>query len=146
MAHPHRYDDRDVLLAHVRQIALELPSAKERISHGCPNWFTTKTFAGWHAHVKGSHDSDLLARALWFLPDEDERDVPLRDDRFHVPGYIGHRGWLALDLAHHLGPQSRSTFAADDARGVDWVEVAELIDMSYRNNATKKLVAELDSR
>ena len=39
MAHPPRYDDRDPLLARVRELAFALPEAKEKISHGTPTFF-----------------------------------------------------------------------------------------------------------
>lgn len=146
MAHPTMFADDDALLARVRQIALTFPEAKERVSHGSPNWFHRKTFASWRAHIKGEHDSTRLNRALCFLPDEQERAALLEDDRFHVPAYIGHAGWLVLDLAHHLGEPGRTQLRADDPDGVDWDEVGELIDMSYRNTAPKKLVALLDAR
>lgn len=140
------FDGDDPLLARVREIAMALPGAQEKVSHGCPNWFTTKVFASWRAHVKGDHSSNRLNRALCFLPDEDEREALLQDERFHVPAYIGHRGWLALDLAHHLGERGRTELAATDVDGVDWGEVAELVESSYRNTAGKRLVAQLDAR
>lgn len=139
------FADDDPLLGRVRQIALAFPEAQERVSHGSPNWFHRKTFASWRAHIKGEHDSTRLNRALCFLPDEQERVALLEDDRFHVPAYIGPSGWLALDLAHHLGEPGRTHLHPDDPDGVDWVEVRELVDMSYRNTAPKKLVALLDS-
>jgi len=46
-----------------------------------------------------------------------------------VPGYIGPRGWVGLRLT-------------DDT---DWVEVAELIEESFRTTASKKLVRMLGS-
>lgn len=144
MAHPIMFDSDDVLLGRVRAIALTFPEAAERVSHGSPNWHHRKTFVSWRAHIKGAHDSTRLNRAICFLPDEQERGALLEDERFHVPAYIGHSGWLALDLAHHLGEPGRTRLRADDADGVDWAEVTELIDASYRNTAPKKLIALLD--
>lgn len=122
--------DRDDLLEHVRHIALALPDAQEKLSHGSPTWFTTKVFATWGAHVKGDHSSDRLRRAVVFLPDADEREALVQDPRFHVPAYYGPSGWLAFDLTHS---------------GVDWDEVAELLDASYRNTAGIKRVRLLDA-
>lgn len=141
------FTDDDLLLERVREIALIFPEAQERVSHGSPNWFHRKTFASWRAHIKGEHDSTRLNRALCFLPDEQERIALLDDERFHMPAYIGHSGWLALDLAHHLGEAGRTQIQPDDPDGVDWDEVRELIDMSYRNTgAPKKLITQLDSQ
>lgn len=123
--------DSDELLERVRVIALTFPDAQEKLSHGSPTWYTTKVFATWGAHVKGDHASDRLRRALVFLPDANEREALLQDSRFHVPAYYGPAGWLALDLTDGV---------------VDWDEVAELLDASYRNTAGTRRVRLLDAK
>ena len=129
MAHPPRFDEDDPLLARVREIALALPGADEKVSHGRPTFFTTKVFAIFGGVVKGDHASDALRWSLVFRPDADERPALLEDPRVAVPGYEGASGWLALDL-----------------RGeVDWDEVAELVETSYRATAPARLVAALDA-
>ncbi|NHA67405.1 MmcQ/YjbR family DNA-binding protein [Phycicoccus flavus] len=130
MAHPPRFEEDDPLLARVRQIALALPGASEKVSHGRPTFFTTKVFAIFGGVVKGDHGSDALRQALVFRPDDDERPALLEDPRVSVPGYEGASGWLALDL--------RAT--------PDWAEVAELVESSYRATAPARRVAELDAR
>ncbi|MBM6400081.1 MmcQ/YjbR family DNA-binding protein [Phycicoccus sonneratiae] len=130
MTHPARFDDADPLLARVRDLALALPGADEKVSHGRPTFFTRKVFAIFGGVVKGDHGSDALRQALVFLPDADERPALLEDPRMVVPGYEGAYGWLALDL-----------------RGdTDWTEVAELVESSFRATAPARLVAELDAR
>ena len=130
MAHPPRYREDDPLLARVRGIALSLPGAAEKVSHGRPTFFTRRVFAIFGGVVKGDHRSEELGRALVFLPDAAERPALVEDPRVTVPGYEGAYGWLALDL-----------------RGdPDWAEVAELVETSYRLTAPARLVAELDSR
>jgi hypothetical protein len=130
MAHPTRYRDDDPLLGRLRGIALALPGADEKVSHGRPTFFTRKVFAIFGGVVKGDHGSDALGRALVFLPDGAERPALEADPRFSVPGYEGAYGWLALDL--RVDP--------------DWAEVAELVETSYRLTAPARLVAELDGR
>ncbi len=130
MSHPPRYHDDDPLLGRVRDLALALPGAGEKVSHGRPTFFTRKVFAIFGGVVKGDHRSDALGQALVFLPDEAERPALLEDERVCVPGYEGAYGWLALDLR------------ADP----DWTEVAELVETSYRRTAPARLVAELDAR
>ena len=49
-------------------------------------------------------------------------------DRFYVPAYVGHRGWLGMRLD----------------RNPDWAEVAAVLTEAYRTVAPKKLVALLD--
>ncbi len=130
MAHPLRYRDDDPLLGRVRTLALALPGADEKVSHGRPTFFTRKVFAIFGGVVKGDHGSDALGQALVFLPDAGERPALLEDPRVSVPGYEGAYGWLALDL-----------------RGdCDWTEVGELVETSYRLTAPARLVAELDGR
>ena len=113
MAHPLRYDDADPLLHRLRESALALPQAQEKVAHGRPTFFTIKVFAYYGGSVKGDHGSDRLGRALLFLPEEDERAALLDDHRIHVPAYLGPSGWLALDLT---------------AGEPDWEEVRELLD------------------
>lgn len=45
MAHPRRFQANDPLLSRVRLVALALPGAQEKISHGRPAFFTDKVFA-----------------------------------------------------------------------------------------------------
>ena len=59
---------------------------------------------------------------------------PARYARFYEPAYLGPSGWVGLDL--------RACGAPGD---VDWQEVAELIDTSYRLTAPARLVRELDA-
>lgn len=130
MSHPQRFDESDPALVKLREIALALPSADAKVSHGRPAFFTKKIFAMFGAVVKGEHHSDEYDQALVFLPDPEESEALAQDDRFFVPAYWGPYGWLGLDLSGK----------------VDWGEVAELVETSYRETATKKLIAELDGR
>jgi len=123
-------DVDDPLLARLRTICLDLPDAAEKLSHGRVVWFTTKVFAVFGGKVKGDHSDPLLDRALVFPPDPVERLALDRDDRFHVPAYYGPGGWLALPL---------------EVPGVDWDEVAELVESSYRQTAGVRRVARLDA-
>jgi hypothetical protein len=134
MAHPQMFDGSDPYLARLREICLALPGADEKVSHGRPSFFTRKVFAIYGGVVKGDHDPEPYRQALLVLPDEADRPALLDDGRFVVPGYHGPSGWLMLDL--------RTAAGAD---GVDWVEVAELVDTSYRRTAPAGLVRELDA-
>ncbi len=123
------FEPEDPLLARLRAVCLALPGADEKISHGRPSFFTTKVFAIYGGSVKGAHSSTQHGRALLFLPDEADRTALAADGRFFVPAYLGPYGWLAIDL--------------DDGQ-VDWAEVAELVDASFRRTAPARLVAALD--
>jgi predicted DNA-binding protein (MmcQ/YjbR family) len=115
MAHPQMFDDDDPLLARVRELALALPGAAEKVSHGRPAFFTTKVFAYYGASVRVDGEWVQHPHALLILPEPDERPALEQDDRSFVPAYLGPSGWLGLDL--------------DDS--TDWTEVAELLDASY---------------
>lgn len=129
MAHPLRYREDDPYLVRLREVALALPDAKEKVSHGRPNFHTVKVFAMFGAVLKGEHSSDRYAQSVVVLPDADERPGLLQDPRFFVPGYVGAYGWVGLDLR---------------AAEPDWAEIGELLDMSYRRTAPARLVALLD--
>ena len=117
------YEDDDPYLADVRRIALAFPEAVEVEAWGRPTFRAGKkifaVFSGTDDHPSG----------LIFKPDGDERAPLLQDDRFYSPPYFGPAGWLALDL---------------DAGPVDWDEVRELTDASYRQVALKRMLRALD--
>ena len=147
------FDADDPLLARLRAICMEVPDAAEKISHGRVVWFTTKVFAVYGGKVKGDHADPLLDRALLFLPDPAERLALNQDERFHVPAYYGPAGWLALplDVGRARGQAAAEVDPADVAPsdaapvGVDWGEVSELVDSSYRQTAGVRRVARLDA-
>ncbi|KAB7746312.1 MmcQ/YjbR family DNA-binding protein [Nostocoides sp. F2B08] len=136
MAHPARFDPDDPLLHRLRDIALALPGADEKVSHGRPTFFTRKVFAIFGGVVKGDHHSDSLARSVLFLPAADERDALLADGRFVVPAYEGAYGWLCLPLDRGESNGSET----------DWAEVSELVEESFRATAPVTLVRALDAR
>ena len=53
----------------------------------------------------------------------------MQDERYYSPPYFGPGGWLALDF---------------EAAPVDWEEVRELADASYRQVALKRMLRALD--
>lgn len=127
--HEIMFDADDALLERVRALALALPEADERISHGRP-WFFTKTgFAIYGGSVKGDHGWLQHPHAVLVKSDPAERPAWLEDERFFVPAYLGPHGWVGMDID-------------DDS---DWQLIAELIETSYRITAAKRLVRALDA-
>ena len=113
--------DRDVL-ARVREICLALPEAGE------------KPFGGHSAPSFRVRDKLFLitsedGRSMMFKagPGVQEALVASDPDRFFVPAYVGHKGWVGAWLT------------ADQ----DWGEIAELIEDSYRLIAPKRLAARI---
>ncbi len=129
MTHPRMFDDLDPFLAQVRHIALGLPGAAEKVSHGRPAFFTTKVFAYYGGSVKVDGAYVQHSQSLMVRLDPDERTALMSDPRSFAPAYLGPSGWLGVDL--------------DEP---DWVEVGELIEASYRRTAPRTLVAELEGR
>jgi hypothetical protein len=112
---------------------MALPEATERLSHGAPTWFIAgkKTFVMFH---NDHHGDGILG--LWCAapPGAQAELVGEEPDRFYVPAYVGHRGWIGVRLD----------------RAPDWSEVAEIVEDAYRAVAgprhLKLLDAEASSR
>jgi predicted DNA-binding protein (MmcQ/YjbR family) len=127
------FRDDDPVLVKVRTIALGFPEAFEKVSHGRPAFFVTKMFVMYGGSVKpAAKGADYLQypRSIMVKVDESDRRALEQDRRIFFPAYLGPSGWLGLDLAA--------------TKNVDWDEVAELIDASYRLTAPKKSIARLD--
>lgn len=124
------FDDADPLLARVRELALALPDAAEKISHGHPAFFTTKIFAYYGGSVKVDGVYRQHEQSLIVLLDTDERAALLAEERCYVPAYLGAYGWIGVDLT----------------TGTDWAEIHELLEASYRRTAGPRRVAALDAR
>lgn len=117
----------DEALAKVRNICLALPETTERSSHGAPTFFVRgkKTFLTLHDDHHG--DGRL---AIWCASEPTVRDALVEEEpeRFFVPPYVGHRGWLGVRLDVD----------------VDWEEIAAIAADAYRRVAPERLAARLD--
>lgn len=122
--------DDDPVLARVRELALALPEAKEKVSHGRPAFHTVKVFAYYGGSLKVDGEWVQHPQSLVLLADPDERAALVQDPRAYVPAYLGPSGWIGVDIG-----------GTDD-----WDEVAELLDASFRLTAPARAVRELDSR
>ncbi|HEX5173050.1 MAG TPA: MmcQ/YjbR family DNA-binding protein [Gaiellaceae bacterium] len=113
------------LLEAVRAIALSLPETIERPSHGAPTFFVRgkRSFAT----VWDSHHGDGRFALVCAAPDGMQAMlVEAEPERFYVPPYVGHRGWIGVRLD----------------RGFDRGEIAGIIEDAYAEVAPPKLVAE----
>ena len=108
-------------LARLRKICLALPETDEGGSFGNPVWRVgKKTFAMLYDYGKG------LTISFWVGI---ERQGPLEmDPRFAIPAYLGHNGWIALDVS----------------QGVSDGELKEFLIESYRHFATRRAIALLE--
>ena len=126
------FRDDDFGLAEIRKIALGYPEAFEKVSWGRPVFCAPKIFVMFGGSVKGDTKGEYIQypHSILVKVDESDREALAQDDRFFYPAYMGPSGWLGLDL--------KAT------RNVDWDEVRELVDASFRMIAAKKLIRQLD--
>jgi hypothetical protein len=113
----------------VRKMCLGLPETSERPSHGEPAWFVRgKLFATWEDH----HHGDPVV-GLWVkgAPGLQELLVENEPERYYRPKYVGHKGWIGVNME----PAGKA--------GVDWAQVEDLIRESWRMTAPKRLVASI---
>ena len=124
--------DDDPHLARLRALCLAFPEAEELVTHGRTAFRARVLFAVHGGMTKASPDapSRRYPRSVLVQVPVAERAALEQDERFFVPAYYGPAGWLGLDL--EAGP-------------VDWQEVAELVDASYREVSGPRLVARLDA-
>ena len=112
------------VIARLRKICLALPEAEEIETWGHPTFrVRKKIFVGC-----GASDDGRAQMSCKAPPGEQRALVATDPTRFFVPAYVGNRGWVGVRL--------------DGV--VDWDEIAELVEESYRLTAPKKLSALLD--
>lgn len=128
MAHERMFDDDDPVLQVVRRIALALPDAAEKVSHGRPAFFTRKVFAYYGGSIKVDGVWVQHPQSIMVRPDAADRAALLQDPRVFEPAYLASAGWIGVDL--------------DEAS--DPAEIAELLEDSYRQTAGPRRVAHLD--
>jgi hypothetical protein len=117
-------EERKRTLERLRGICLGLPEVEERLSHGAPTFFVRgkKPFVMVHT----DHHGDGRFAIWCAAPDGVQAMLVEADpDKFFVPPYVGHRGWLGVRLD----------------RGVDWNELAGIAEDAFAEIAPAKLVA-----
>ena len=102
----------------LRSICLALPEAVEQETWGDPTFrVRDKIFA---MHKSGSGRSEMWCKAP---PGAQDILVGAQPDRYFVPPYVGHNGWIGIWLDGE----------------VDWQEVEEHVTESFRMTAPKRL-------
>ena len=108
-------------LARLRRVCLALPEAEEIETWGHPTFrIRKKIFVGCGVNEGGRPQMTCKAP-----PGEQQALVASNPQRFFVPAYVGSKGWVGVYLEG----------------SVDWAEVAELVEESYRLTAPKRLIA-----
>lgn len=104
------------VLRSLRKICLALPETSEALQFGSPVWRAArKTFACVY------YQRDGLKLAFWV--GVDRQGLLTADERYEIPRYMGHNGWIALDVT----------------RDCDWNEVRALALESYRHFALQRM-------
>lgn len=128
-----RGNDADYLYEKVKELALALPETHSRDSHGSPGFRvgtekSGKFFAHFHDGHHGSPHIAVLVKAGSM--DELESLVETRPEGYFKPAYYGASGWVGVIL---------------NRPGVDWDNVAEWLERSWRATAPARLTKLLDA-
>jgi hypothetical protein len=116
-------EERERILACVRELCLALPETGERPSHGAPSFFVRGKRC--FLMVLTNHHGDGRFAIWCAAPDGMQRSLVDADpERFFVPPYVGHRGWLGLRLD----------------RGLDEDELAGIVEDAFATVAPRRLV------
>ena len=110
-------------LERIRRICLALPEVSERLSHGAPTFFVRGKRA--FVMVLTNHHGDGRF-AIWCAAPDGLQAMLVEADpeRFFVPPYVGHRGWLGVRLD----------------RALDWDELTGIVEDAFADVAPRALV------
>lgn len=113
-------------LTRLRGICLALPDATEKEAWGDPTWRVRDRI---FAMQKGNHEGGRPS--VWFKAPLGAQAVLVEADpeTYFVPPYVGHRGWVGAFL---------------DGGRLNWGELSDLIEESYRLIAPRRVAAGLD--
>jgi len=121
-------NENDKKLAKITDVCLALPSAERELGR---DHATYRVRGKVFAYFLADHHGDGIVSVCVKSELGENVDRARRDpDRYYLPDYIGPRGWFGLRL---------------DRGRVDWREVANVVERSYRLTAPKSLVAKLDA-
>ena len=109
------------VLAKLADICLGLPEVAPGTQFGNPVWKAgKKTFVSAHRYNG--------RMTLQFWVGADRQAMLTFEDRYKIPSYIGHNGWIELDVE----------------KDADWHEIEGLALESYRHFALKRMLKALD--
>jgi hypothetical protein len=114
---------RDRILGRLRKLCLALPETSERLSHGAPTFFVREKRA-FLMVLRNFHGDGRFAIWCAAPPGLQAMLVEADPERFFVPPYVGHRGWLGMRLD----------------RALDWDELAGIVEDAFAEVAPPKLV------
>jgi predicted DNA-binding protein (MmcQ/YjbR family) len=115
-------------LGELTRICLALPEAERRIRADHADF---RVRGRVFAYYLNNHHGDGIVSVCCKAALGENVDRASRDpQRFYLPAYIGSRGWFGLRL---------------DRDAVDWLEVQNIVELSYSHAAPKTLAKALDA-
>ena len=117
--------DPEADLDRIRAIALALPRAAERVSHGQPVFFIEKgKIFAWFLH--DHHGIGITAVAVKTSGEEEQAMLIEADaDLYYRPAYLAPSGWIGMRL---------------DVASTDWDHIADRIGRSWDMIAPRRLL------
>jgi hypothetical protein len=111
-------------LEKLRAIALALPEADEKLSHGTPAFFITKgKMFAYFTHDHGDGITAALVKTSGL--EEQAMLIEMEPDLYYRPPYIGPSGWVGIHL---------------DRPDTDWDRVADRVAISWELVAPRRLL------
>jgi len=110
----------EAVLKLMRDICLKFPETSETVQFGYPVWQVGKKTFAW-----AMHGDKRLTLCFWV--GVDSQGLLVNDERYRIPAYMGHNGWIALDVT----------------KSSDRKEVVALALQSYRHFALKRMLQKL---
>ena len=115
------------ILERVSQICMSYPEAARKDMHGHADFRVRgKVFVYF---LNNHHGDDIISVCCKSALGENIDRASREPQRFYLPAYIGPRGWFGLRL---------------DGGAIDWSEVQNLVELSYRLAAPKSLLKKHD--
>lgn len=110
-------------LAKLREIALALPGAAEKLSHGSPCFFIEKGKA--FAYIWHDHHGDGETAVMVKTADAEQQAMLIEADPalYYKPPYLGPTGWIAIRVG---------------APDTDWDHVADKVAESWELVAPRR--------
>jgi predicted DNA-binding protein (MmcQ/YjbR family) len=113
-----------VVLKDLREVCLSFPETSEDKQFGYPVWRAGKKVFAQACCYRGDGKLQL---AFWV--GVDQQSLLIRDKDFSIPAYMGHNGWIALDVT----------------KDANWKEIRSLALFSYRHFALGRMLKVLNA-
>lgn len=112
--------DAGALIERVRKVALSLPDATEKLSHGEPTFFNK---GGVFAMIDNDHHGSGHIAVICNAPPGAQESLIEGDPRhFFYPPYVGKAGWIGVCLD----------------TGLPWPVIADLVKQGHAATAARK--------